>query len=249
MTFLISALVRYLHALGKSVLLTSYTHSAVDTVLLKLVENSDINLLRLGRQSRIHPRLRKFSAEIITDTIGDLDELKKLYSSTRIVATTCLGLNHPILQQRTFDYCIVDEAGQSTLLSALGPLFHANKFVLVGDPEQLPPVVQSKEAKELGLEDSLFTHLSTEQNTFPLNIQYRMNSTIMALANELVYHGELKCGSQDVADRVLKVQPECSEVLPWMERVISDQLQDAIVFLDTSSMGASEEASLILLNR
>ena len=29
--------------------------------------------------------------------------------------------------------------GQSLLLSALGPLFYAKKFVLVGDPEQLPP--------------------------------------------------------------------------------------------------------------
>lgn len=33
---------------------------------------------------------------------------------------------------------------QSTVLR---PLFAANKFVLVGDPEQLPPVVRSRDAK------------------------------------------------------------------------------------------------------
>ena len=34
-----------------------------------------------------------------------------------MVATTCLGVGHPAVQGRRFDYCIVDEAGQSLLLA------------------------------------------------------------------------------------------------------------------------------------
>ncbi len=64
-----------------------------------------------------------------------------------MVASTCLGLSHPAAEGRTFDYCVVDEAGQAPLLSALGPLVRARKFVLVGDPQQLPPIVQSDEAR------------------------------------------------------------------------------------------------------
>ena len=67
------------------------------------------------------------------------------------------------------------------MTSALGPLFHAEKFVLVGDPNQLPPVVTSGAAKARGLDNSLFSHLAVKgQNVIPLTMQYRMNSAIQA---------------------------------------------------------------------
>jgi superfamily I DNA and/or RNA helicase len=49
--------------------------------------------------------------------------------------------NSVIFSLRKFDYCIVDEASQITLPTCLGPLRHADKFVLVGDHFQLPPLV------------------------------------------------------------------------------------------------------------
>lgn len=58
-----------------------------------------------------------------------------------VVATTCLSVNHPLFFRRHFDYCIVDEASQITLPTCLGPLRCADKFVLVGDHFQLPPIV------------------------------------------------------------------------------------------------------------
>ena len=64
-----------------------------------------------------------------------------------IVATSCLGTNHPLFTRRQFDVCIVDEASQVIQAACLGPLFCSKKYVLVGDPKQLPPVVQSKEAR------------------------------------------------------------------------------------------------------
>ena len=69
--------------------------------------------------------------------------------SAPIVAGTCLSANHPALQRRRFDFCIVDEAGQVQQAATLGPLMAADKFVLVGDPLQLPPVVQSRTAKSV----------------------------------------------------------------------------------------------------
>ena len=51
-TFTISQIVKQLVQQGKSVLLTSYTHSAVDNVLLKLVEEG-VDFLRLGNSQRV----------------------------------------------------------------------------------------------------------------------------------------------------------------------------------------------------
>ena len=59
------------------------------------------------------------------------------------MATTCHGVNSPILSQRCFDYCIIDEAGQIPLPLSLGPLRRGAVFILVGDHYQLPPLVTS----------------------------------------------------------------------------------------------------------
>lgn len=51
------------------------------------------------------------------------------------------------MTRRYFDLCIVDEAAQALQPAVIGLLTSAKKFVLVGDPLQLPPVVQSRKAK------------------------------------------------------------------------------------------------------
>lgn len=52
-----------------------------------------------------------------------------------------------MLLKRQFDVCLVDEATQILQTEVIRPLLYADKFVLVGDPEQLPPLVKSKEAR------------------------------------------------------------------------------------------------------
>lgn len=63
------------------------------------------------------------------------------------MGTTCLGIKHPLFTRRSFDFCIVDEASQISQPVCVGPLFHAQRFVLVGDHQQLPPIVQNQEAR------------------------------------------------------------------------------------------------------
>ena len=124
-----------------------------------------------------------------------------------MVATTCLGVNHAVFNERTFDYCIVDEASQITLPVCLGPIRTAKTFVLVGDHNQLPPLVQNVEARKGGLDISLFKLLSDKhpQSVVNLEHQYRMCEEIMTLSNTLIYDGLLKCGNQAVAKRALTV--------------------------------------------
>lgn len=52
-TTVIAAIIKVLVAMGKTVLLTSYTHSAVDTILLKLKEQADFNILRIGNVDKV----------------------------------------------------------------------------------------------------------------------------------------------------------------------------------------------------
>ena len=59
-TSTIAVAVMLLLAMGKSVLLTSYTNSAVDNVMLKLAA-CGAKMLRLGRTESMHPEMRPYA--------------------------------------------------------------------------------------------------------------------------------------------------------------------------------------------
>ncbi|KAJ9356882.1 hypothetical protein DTO027B9_3366 [Paecilomyces variotii] len=204
-TTTIAHIIRALVTQGKSVLLTSYTHTAVDNILLK-IKDDNIRILRIGATAKVHPEVQQF-ADLAAVPKKTIEELQESYEQSRVVATTCLGVNHTIFKERIFDYCIVDEASQITLPVCLGPIRMARTFILVGDHYQLPPLVQNKEAQEGGLDVSLFKLLSDAHPSSVVNLehQYRMCEEIMLLSNTLIYSGHLKCGTPEVASRSLRI--------------------------------------------
>ncbi|XP_049368809.1 DNA replication ATP-dependent helicase/nuclease JHS1 [Solanum verrucosum] len=188
---------------GSSILLTSYTNSAVDNLLLKL-KFQGIDFIRIGRYEVVHEEVRENCLSMM-DTHG-LEEIKQRLEQSKVVAVTCLGITSPLLSNKRFDVCIMDEAGQTTLPVSLGPLTFASKFVLVGDHYQLPPLVQSAEAREYGMAVSLFCRLSEAhpQAICALQSQYRMCAAIMELSNALIYGNRLRCGSSEVENAKIK---------------------------------------------
>ncbi|KAI5617418.1 DNA replication ATP-dependent helicase/nuclease DNA2 isoform X1 [Silurus asotus] len=248
-TTTICTLVRILHACSFSVLLTSYTHSAVDNILLKL-KKFKVSFLRLGRAQKVHRDIMPFTEEQNRARgINTLEQLEDLYNKELVVATTCMGVKHPIFSRRRFDFCIVDEASQISQPVCLGPLFYAHRFVLVGDHQQLPPIVQNAEARALGMDESLFKRLEHHsQAVVQLNVQYRMNSMIMSLSNALMYEGRLECGSERTANAQLQlpfratIENELCMCQPqytvWVHAALEPQ--KSVCFLDTSQVPALE---------
>ncbi|TKS69991.1 ATP-dependent helicase/nuclease DNA2 DNA replication [Collichthys lucidus] len=252
-TTTICTLVRILHACGFSVLLTSYTHSAVDNILLKL-KRFRVGFLRLGQGQKVHPDILPYTEESLRKKgVHTLSELEQLYNKELVVGTTCMGIKHPIFTRRQFDFCIIDEASQISQPICLGPLFYAKRFVLVGDHQQLPPIVQNQEAKSLGMDESLFKRLELHSDAVvQLNVQYRMNRQIMSLSNSLMYEGRLECGSERTATALLtlpfllSVQSELSSYsktdpqhdLAWLQATLLPS--NPVCFLDCSMVPALE---------
>ncbi|GEM10851.1 DNA replication helicase Dna2 [Rhodotorula toruloides] len=233
-------IIKALAQAGKSILLTSYTHSAVDNILLK-VKDAGLSILRLGNRDKVLPSLHPhtLTAEDYARSLADIDN--KLLRP-QIVATTCLGINEPIFVKRRFDVCIVDEASQVTLPTCLGPLRFADSFVLVGDHNQLPPLVRNDVARKGGLDVSLFKRLSDAHPAAVVNLthQYRMNSDIMSLSNALIYSGKLNVGDDRVGGRKLDVRKDLAEscVEPWVREVLDPDR--SVIFVDTDSLPARE---------
>ena len=227
-TTLIAAAARALVALGQTVLLSAYTHSAVDSLLLKLLDEG-VPFVRLGAPSKVHPRVRPHTLQVLIDQAhesgGDGGDgggggggsppppavvqarVEAQLASRPIIATTALSLKDAMLYGRIFDVAIVDEAGQITEPACLGPLRIARRFVLVGDHYQLPPLVVQTEAQGLGMGTSLFARLAEAhpRAVSTLSAQYRMAAPIMAVSNTLMYGGALTCGSEAVASLCLRL--------------------------------------------
>ncbi|CAM6033109.1 unnamed protein product [Sphagnum compactum] len=232
--------VNALLARGASVLLTSYTNSAVDNILLKL-KMQNVDFVRVGRTDAIHPELWGHVINGPGMTVANVREMEAMVDKARVVGVTCLGITHAMFGKRKFDVCIVDEAGQITLPVCLGPLRCANTFVLVGDHYQLPPLVRNPEAREKGMTVSLFRRLSEAhpQAVSALQCQYRMCADIMSLCNALIYGNRLRCGSREVATAQLTLStPPLKHAPQWLHQVLDPCRK--VLFLDTDAMAAEE---------
>ncbi|GAV87672.1 Cas_Cas4 domain-containing protein/Dna2 domain-containing protein/AAA_11 domain-containing protein/AAA_12 domain-containing protein [Cephalotus follicularis] len=221
---------------GSSILLTSYTNSAVDNLLIKLKAQA-VDFVRIGRHEAVHEEVRGhcFSAM----NVQSVEDIRIRLEQVKVVAVTCLGITSPLLANKKFDVCIMDEAGQTTLPVSLGPLMLASMFVLVGDHYQLPPLVKNKEAQENGMGISLFCRLSEAhpQAISALQSQYRMCQGIMELSNVLIYGDRLRCGSPDIANATLKFSSSksCSS---WLKEVLDPIKQ--VIFINTDMLPAFE---------
>lgn len=229
----LTALIEILVQTGKSVLFTSYTHSAVDNLLTRL-KAKNVPFMRLGSSRRVAPKLLEHTESELTSGCRTIEELDKVYNKYKVVATTCFGVSNAIIWRKPFDVCIVDEATQISQPCVLRALLAAKTFILVGDPNQLPPVVKSPKAKDMGASETLFSHLERDSNTVSLRFNYRMNKKLTELANKLTYNGELKCADETVSTKTITARQNIFDGNEsWTKLILSREMNDSIVIIDT----------------
>jgi len=120
------------------------------------------------------------------------DAKQHLLNTIPVIAGTPVGLFNELPKEFLADVVIVDEAGQSLEPLTWLTASFGKRLVLCGDPQQLPPVVFSHEAKQLGLHRSLLESVMNGENTLILNEQYRMAPEIVAGINPYFYNDELE---------------------------------------------------------
>ena len=116
----------------------------------------------------------------------------KLYETAQVILGTPIGLYDARLRKYKFDTLVIDEAGQciEPMAYCIFPL--ASKYVLAGDHLQLPPTVLSMEATKLGFAKSVLEiGIGNIKNTYLLDTQYRMQSSIAGFSSNYFYEGKL----------------------------------------------------------
>ncbi|MFQ3476074.1 AAA family ATPase [Halonotius sp. F2-221B] len=242
-TYTIARLIRALVARGDRVLLTAFTNRAVDNALEALRAQGFEDIQRVGTTTGI----REDMLDVRLDTEGDPGELASALHSAPVVAATTASCGSRVMREQAFDVAVVDEASQLTEPAALAALNRAERFVLVGDHEQLPPVVQAAEpagddidaggdptaavgsdVNEDGnpLARSLFERLieAYPEASVMLTEQYRMSQRIQSFASAEFYDGALRPASGEVAGQSVGdlVDPAA----------LPAELRDGVAFVD-----------------
>lgn len=144
-------------------------------------------------------------------TQGGRTDLRRIYlDNANVIGITCVqAANYDFSQEfKYFDVVIIDEVSKCTPPELLIPALKGKKLVMVGDHQQLPPMLNTNTLEEVSqeigstntelelLQESLFKiQFETANDSIKkmLNIQYRMHPIIMGAINQF-YNGKLECG-------------------------------------------------------
>ncbi|KAF9261446.1 ATP dependent helicase [Marasmius fiardii PR-910] len=121
---------------------------------------------------------------------------KEILSAADVICCTCLGAGDSRLSTMRFRAVVIDDATEAVEPACLIPLVHGCKqVVLVGDPQQLGPVIMNKKAARAGLTQSLFERLVLLGNRpIRLQVQYRMHPCLSEYPSNMFYEGSLQNG-------------------------------------------------------
>jgi DNA replication ATP-dependent helicase Dna2 len=222
-TYTLARTVRALVERGDRVLLSAFTNRAVDNAVEALVDQGFTDVCRMGTEGGVREDLEQFRL----DRAGDPDERARELRETPVVAATTATCGSRVMREQTFDVAVVDEAAQLTEPGTLAATTLADRFVLVGDHRQLPPVVRAEEPgwdadadgdadspadthsgeNEPGarLSASLFERLVEQypDASVLLDRQYRMAQRIQAFASQEFYDGRLRPATAEVASQAV----------------------------------------------
>ena len=173
-------------------------------------------------EAHVFKQLLNIHAEWQSRFGKDPEFLVALLTRSQVIAGTCIGIaGIKGIQDLDFDLCIIDEASKATATEMLVPMSRSKRWIVVGDPKQLPPfegeiidkpdLARKYDLNSQDIKRTLFDHLL---ETLPaeckkiLSIQHRMVAPIGDLISECFYDGKLESAKKDTDDSLQIILPK-----------------------------------------
>ncbi len=122
--------------------------------------------------------------------LGKRENIKKLQRIFPILATTCISAHRLGEPEPMFDMVIMDEASQCNTAVSLVPIIRGESLMLVGDPQQLNPVILLDEMVNQKLRKR---YNVSEEYDYRKNSIYKTYLACDAVSDEILLHYHYRC--------------------------------------------------------
>jgi len=207
-----------------SILMSSHSNDAVDTGQERLLGFSHVRQARIAEPGKVPRRLRP--------TLVESDDLEPY----NLVAGTCNRLTiDSRLRFKVFDWLILDEANKVRANEALALMPLAKRWVMIGDLNQLPPVMEEAASTfkieqpldEVVRDDSFYGWIWDKVpagSKIMLPRQYRMREPIGRVVSDLFYEGKL---IHEAPHPRMPLPWPFDRELVWVDTGAQDEYRDA----------------------
>lgn len=151
----------------------------------RIDEPKNQDLLDILNQTDKDARVVAFNRYLSTE-----ENLKKFLRIFPIVATTCISAQKVGPPKPIFDMVIMDEASQCNNAVSLVPIVRGKNLMLVGDPQQLSPVILLDEADNASLREKY--GVSAEYDYLKNSI-YKTMLACDSVSDEILLHNHYRC--------------------------------------------------------
>jgi DNA replication ATP-dependent helicase Dna2 len=250
---------------GLRVFVTAPTHTAINNCLnaVAAIQRDPSRVVKIGAdhqaaeiiENRYVSRREKLS-HFIYSIVPDFSK------NGIVIGGTPYCFCYPAskrLEGWEFDVAIIDEAAQMSIPQAIATMSKSNKFIFVGDHQQLDPIIPSGTGLSMFAE-SIFSRLARlyPRDRSLLRTSYRLNEGLMRIPNILFYNNELDSAVSGVSASENIVSKEMSEIWenkdpkvlylhqefdaqgrsPYEARIVSELVSDLIGHgVDLNSIG------------
>ncbi len=161
----------------------------------------------------------KLRLDAFVKYLGEKENIARLQKIFPVIATTCISAHRLGEAEPMFDMVIMDEASQCNTAVSLVPIVRGKSLMLVGDPQQLNPVIlldevtNEKLKKRYGVSDeydyrknSIYkTYLACDavSDEILLHNHYRCHPKIIEFNNRKYYNSRLNILSKSVEEQPL----------------------------------------------
>lgn len=189
---------------------------------IKVLEGSRFEDLRKILDSGEDPDAQ---AKAFNKYLQKSENVKKLQKVFPVMITTCISAHKLGEPEPLFDMTIIDEASQCNVAVSLVPVLRGEKLMLVGDPQQLNPVIlldeltNRKLRRKYHVADEYDYRANSIYKTFLacdavsdevlLRSHYRCNKEIIGFNNKKYYNSKLQIHSKSSEEHPLVYVDVC----------------------------------------
>lgn len=195
-TYLASRLIKHLFDSGKRIAVATTSHDAVENILKECIvaEVPKEKVLKVSNKDDREDKdwtWFKSTGPLLTALRRNRDAL--------VVGGTSFTFCNKEVREHHFDYLIIDEAAQYSLVDLIAASGVADNIILFGDPQQLAQVVQAVHPG--GVANSALGHFIGDHAILPGSLGYfveltrRMHPALTKAVSWLAYEGKL--GSEE----------------------------------------------------